>query len=244
MTDAAETSYALLLTSESEPVRAAQRLRHQVFYEDMGAVLGTPVAGRDVERIDAFCDHLVVVDRSGTVVGTDRLLPPERARAAGGLYSDDKFDLATLAPLRPQLVETGRSCVHPNHRTGGVIGLMWAGLARYLLLTRTRWLGGCVNVPLGDGGALAAWVWQHLRTRHLAPVEHRVTPLRPWDPIGAPRLLRPTLPPLLRGYLRLGAQVCGPPAYGPSCHCADFFVLLDSERISQRYWRYFLGDPG
>jgi putative hemolysin len=206
-------------------------------------VLGTPVAGRDVERFDAFCDHLVVFDRSGTVVGTCRLLPPEHTHAAGALYSDADFDLTALAPLRPQLVVTGRWCVHPDHRTGGVIGLMWSGLARYLLLTRNRWLGGCVNVPLGDGGALAAGVWQRVRTGHLAPGKHRVSPRRPWDPEGAPRLLRPTLPPLLRGYPRLGAQACGPPAYDPSFHCAEFFVLLDSERITQRYWRYFLGDP-
>jgi putative hemolysin len=195
-----------------------------------------------VDRFDAFCDHLIVVDGRGTVVGTYRLLPPERARAAQELHADGEFDLSALAPLRSQLVETGRSCVHPDHRTGGVIGLMWAGLARYLLLTGTRWLGDCVSVPLGDGGALAAAVWDHVRTRHLASEEQRVHPLRPWDPAGAPRLLRPTLPPLLRGYLRLGAVVCGPPAYDESFNCADFFVLLDADLITDRHWRYFLGD--
>lgn len=240
-TTATEKHYSLLLTSEPEHVRAAQQLRHRVFVGELGARVPTAVPGHDVDRFDAFCDHLVVCDEGGTVVGTYRLLPPERAVAAGGLYADHEFDLDALGALRPHLVEAGRTCVHPDHRSGGVIGLMWSGLARYLLLSRNRWLAGCVSVPLADGGALATAVWDEVRTRHLTAPAHRVTPREPWNPSGAPGS-RPALPPLLRGYLRLGARVCGPPAHDPDFGCADFFVLLDAERIDARYLRYFLGE--
>jgi putative hemolysin len=236
-----QARYTLLLTTEPEHVRDAQRLRHQVFVDELGARLDSPEPGLDVDRFDAFCDHLIVRDDAGTAVGTYRLLPPQRARAAGGLYAENEFDLAALAPLRSRLVEIGRSCVHPDHRTGGVISLMWAGLGRYLFMTGNRWLGGCTSVPLADAGGTAAAVWRHVRARHLAPGSLHVTPRHPWDPTGAPMPLRPALPPLLRGYLRLGAQVCGPPAHDTAFGCADFFTLLDAEQIDGRHLRYLLG---
>ncbi len=235
------SSYSVLLTTEPAMVRAAQRLRHDVFCGELGVTLHSSHPGHDVDRFDAHCDHLVVCDRDGAPVGTYRLLPPERVAAAGGLYADGEFDLTALDPLRPQLVETGRSCVHPDHRNGAVIGLMWAGLARYLLLTGHRWLGGCASVPLSDGGAAAARVGDHVRARHLAPEAYRVRPLRPWDAAGTARAAGGALPPLLRGYLRLGAQVCGEPAYDPEFDSADFFLLLDAHRLDDRYVRHFLG---
>lgn len=235
------TPYSVLLTTDPALVRAAQRLRHEVFAGELGVALPTGDPGHDVDRFDAYCDHLVVCDGDGAPVGTYRLLPPERATAAGRLYADGEFDLSALGPLRPQLVETGRSCVHPDHRNGAVVGLMWTGLARYLLLTGHRWLGGCASVPLTDGGTVAARVWDHVRSRYLAPEEHRVRPRRPWNPDGVPRVAGVAIPPLLRGYLRLGATVCGPPAHDPEFGSADFFVLLDAHGLDERYVRYFLG---
>jgi putative hemolysin len=169
-------------------------------------------------------------------VGTYRLLPPDAAARAGRLYSDGEFDLSALENCRPALVEAGRSCVHPEHRNGAVIGLLWAGIARYLVTTGGRWLAGCASVPLDDGGLLAAGVWASAQERYLS--ELRVTPHHPWRiGGGAPALANSGLPPLLRGYLRLGAQVCGPPAYDPDFHTADFFVLLDTEKANPRYLR-------
>ncbi len=123
---------------------------------------------------------------------------------------------------------------------------MWAGIARYLHLRGLRWLGGCASVPVADGGLAAAEVWAQARAKHLAPEPLRVRPLRPWfaEPgvptetiAGSARLV----PPLLRGYLRLGAQVCGEPAYDPDFGVADFYVLLSMDRINPRYLRHFLG---
>jgi putative hemolysin len=242
---AASRRYSLLVTTDPADVRAAQRLRYRVFAEELGAALHTPEPGLDVDRFDEYCDHLVVrEDATGEVVGTYRMLPPGRAAAAGALYSEGEFRLEDLAPIRPSLVETGRSCVHPDHRDGAVVGLVWAGIARYMLLTGNRWLGGCASVSVADGGGVAGAVWDRVLARHLSPEPYRVQPLRPWDPRAGHRPRRPKLPPLLQGYLRLGAWVCGPPAHDPDFDCADFFVLLGLDHMDERYLRFFLGGAG
>jgi putative hemolysin len=234
--------YSFLVANDNEEVLAAQRLRYQVFAEEMGANLNSLKPGLDIDYFDEFCDHLVVRDdNSGEIVGTYRMLPPERAAQSGRLYSDSEFDLSAIAGLRGSLVETGRSCVHPDHRSGAVVSLVWAGIARYMLLSGRRYLAGCASVPLVDGGRYAAGVWDVLRTKHYAPDSQRVTPLRPWVPDDVARPSRSVLPPLIKGYVRLGAQVCGPPAHDPEFGVADFFVLLDLQKIGERYLKFFLG---
>ncbi|TCK20807.1 GNAT family N-acetyltransferase [Pseudonocardia endophytica] len=240
--EAAATRYSLLLTTDADDVAAAQALRYRVFAGEIGARLDTPVPGLDVDRFDAFCDHLVVrEDATGEIVGTYRMLPPHRAREAGGLYSETEFDLGRLDPLRDSIVEAGRSCVHPDHRAGSVVGLVWAGIARYMLLTGNRWLAGCASVPLADGGAQAAGVWDTVGGKHYADERYRVVPRNRWDVESAPRHRSVGLPPLLRGYLRLGAWVCGEPAHDPDFGVADFFVLLGLDHADERYLRFFLG---
>ncbi|MFI6348527.1 GNAT family N-acetyltransferase [Streptomyces sp. NPDC050560] len=239
---AAPPRYRVTLARDEDDVRAAQRLRHDVFAEELGATLRpTAEPGLDTDAFDAYCDHLLVRDEgTGQVVGTYRLLPPDRAAVAGRLYSESEFDLRALAHIRHSLVEVGRSCVHPDHRDGAVIGLIWAGIARYMTDSGHQWLGGCCSVPLADGGALAAGTWDRVRARHLAPEEYRVTPLLPWDDAGVPRPVRTELPALLRGYLRLGAQICGRPALDPDFGVADLYVLLPMSRVNPRYLRHFL----
>jgi putative hemolysin len=225
--------------TEGARVRDAQALRHRVFAGELGAVLHSPEPGLDIDPFDADCDHLVILTGDDEVVGTYRMLPPGRRST---LYCDGEFDLRGLAPLRPGLVETGRSCVHPDHRNGAVINLIWQGIARYMHLHGHRWLVGCASVPLDDGGATAAGVWELTRRRHMAPPAWRVTPRNPW-PTTTPELTdrRVTMPPLLRGYLRIGAWVCGPPAHDPDFGVADFLVLLGLDRVDPRYLRHFLG---
>ncbi|RZU50020.1 putative hemolysin [Krasilnikovia cinnamomea] len=246
MTAAAPTGtsgYSLLIAADADQVAAAQRLRHDVFATELGARLPHAVDGRDADEFDEHCDHLIVRDdATGTVVGTYRMLRPAAAERAGRRYGDGEFDLSRLAPLRGQLVETGRSCVHPEHRSGAVVNLMWAGIARYLHLNNLRWLGGCASVGLDDGGHTAAGVWARAQARHLSPPSLRVRPRRPWltatTPAGDPKA---AVPPLLRGYLRLGSWVCGEPAYDPDFRTADFYVLLSTDRMDPRYRRHFLG---
>jgi putative hemolysin len=236
-------AYSVLVASNDEEISAAQRLRHVVFAEEMGARLHSSVPGLDVDDFDEHCDHLVVRDdASGATVGTYRLLPPGRARR---YYAETEFDLAALEPLRGLLVEAGRSCVHPDHRGGAVINLMWTGIARYLHLHGHRWLAGCASVPVTDGGTAARRVWELARTRHLSPPRLRVRPHRPYlvtpDSTVDRAALLAAVPPLLRGYLRLGAWICGEPAYDPDFEVADFFVLLSVDRVSPRYLDHFLG---
>ncbi|MDN0198731.1 GNAT family N-acyltransferase [Streptomyces sp. S.PNR 29] len=235
--------YTVTLARDESDVRAAQRLRHDVFAGEMGALLSTPQPGHDIDAFDAYCDHLLVREEAtGQVVGTYRLLPPERAAIAGRLYSDSEFDLTSLDAIRPELVEVGRSCVHPDHRDGTVIGLIWAGIARYMVDRGHEWLAGCCSIPLADGGALASATWDRVRAKHLAPEEYRVRPLLPWQPSvpDAPRSESHPLPALLRGYLRLGAWVCGEPAHDAEFGVADLYVLLPMNRVNPRYLRHFL----
>ncbi|MGX1673753.1 GNAT family N-acetyltransferase [Streptomyces sp. NPDC055400] len=237
----APTRYTVTLARDEDDVRAAQRLRHDVFAGEMGALLTTPHPGLDVDAFDAYCDHLLVRDTvTGQVVGTYRLLPPERASVAGRLYSEGEFDLTALDAIRPGLVEVGRSCVHPDHRDGAVIGLIWAGIARYMVDRGHEWLAGCCSIPLADGGALAAGTWDRVRTKYLAPEEYRVRALLPWNAERVEFPARTELPPLLRGYLRLGAWVCAEPAHDPDFGVADLYVLLSMRRVNPRYLRHFL----
>ncbi|MFH9861439.1 GNAT family N-acetyltransferase [Streptomyces sp. NPDC017202] len=239
---AVPSRYLVTLARDEADVRAAQRLRHDVFAGEMGAQLTSSRPGLDVDPFDAHCDHLLVRDAdTGQVVGTYRLLPPERAAVAGRLYSEAEFDLTPLHGIRPGLVEVGRSCVHPAHRDGAVIGLIWAGIARYMVDNGHEWLAGCCSVPLADGGVTAAGAWDRVRDKHLAPEEFRVRPRLPWVP--RPDLALPArteLPALLRGYLRLGAWVCGEPAHDPDFGVADLYVLLSMRRVNPRYLRHFL----
>jgi putative hemolysin len=226
--------YTVELARDAVGLQGAQRLRHQVFAEEMGARLDSPVTGLDVDPFDAYCDHLLV--RCGNeVVGTYRLLPPGRSDR---LYSDNEFDLGKLSSIRDNLVEAGRSCVHPDHRNGAVVGLMWAGIARYVVSAGYGWLVGCCSVPLADGGMTAAGVVDRLAP---APEEFAVVPHHPWSDEGIARPERFVTPPLLRGYLRLGAWVCGPPALDPDFNTADFFVLLSVAQVNPRFLRYLLG---
>jgi putative hemolysin len=237
--------YSILVAGTPAEMAAAQRLRHLVFAGEMGATLHTTTEGLDADEFDEYCDHLIVrEDTTGEIVGTYRMLPPHRAAQAGRRYSDGEFDLSPLAPLRDVLVETGRSCVHPDHRTGAVINLMWAGIARYLHLHGHRWLGGCASVPvLGDAPSS---VWAQVSEKYLCPPRLRVNPRIPYRLTTPSTVDRSAMPALLRGYLRIGAWVCGEPALDADFGVADFYVLLSIDRVDPRYLKHFLGEtaPG
>lgn len=235
--------YRTALAGPAE-VDAAQRLRHRVFAEERGVSLGPGSATslRDADEWDELCDHLVVRDEwAGEVVGTYRLLPPERALAVGRTYGDGEFDLGRHAGIRPRTVEAGRSCVHPDHRNGAVISQLWAGILRYTLGRGHTHLVGCASISLADGGATAAGVWDVARARHLAPAALRVTPHVPFDVEAPPRPARLVMPPLVRGYLRTGARVCGRPAYDRQFGTADLYLLLPLADVDPRVLRHLLG---
>jgi len=138
-------------------VRAAQRLRYRVFVEEGGAQVDGALRQHELDHFDPWCEHLLVRDSAdGEVIGTYRVLTPEKALLQGGLYADAEFDLAPLWRLRPRLVEVGRACVHPDHRAGGVILALWRALARFMVARGLDTMIGSASVPMRDGGHVAA----------------------------------------------------------------------------------------
>ena len=238
--------YSLVISTEPSVRTAAQRLRYRVFADEPGFRIPDPGADLEADRFDEFCDHMVVHDRTtGDIVGCYRMLPPEAAREAGGYYTATEFDLTALDPHGRGLVEMGRACVHPDHRSGSVLTLMWAGILLYLEMTGHNEVVGCVSVPMRTAAdepeaSNVRAVRDFLLARHAVEPASRVRPLNPvvvdgrrLDEIPPP--LRPVVPPLLRGYLRLGARICGEPAHDPDFGVADFVAILAVDRADTRY---------
>ncbi len=233
---------------ESE-VREAQRLRHLVFADEMGARLAPPVGtppGLDIDVFDAYCEHLLVRTlgpdgEPGTVIGTYRVLTPDAARRVGGLYSETEFDLTRLRSLRARMVELGRSCVHPDHRSGGAILALWGALAEFMVRNDLDTMVGCASISMRDGGHVAASLWEQLRHTHLAPIEWQVRPRLPLPVEELDRTLAVEAPPLIRGYLRCGARVLGAPAWDPDFNTADLPLLMRIADLPSKYRRHFLG---
>jgi putative hemolysin len=229
------------IAHEGEVVRAAQRLRHRVFAEELGARLPSADRGLDEDRFDAYCEHLVVRDVvSGETVGTYRLLSSDGAARAGGFYSETEFHLARILAL-PGLVEIGRACVHADYRHGAVIAFLWSALARYIESAGFEHVMGCASIPgPDDDGLAAASLYRRLAPEHLSPPALRVLPHRGLPLERLTEDVDATVPTLLRGYLRMGAYVCGPPAWDDDFRCADLFVLLPIARMRQRYRAHLL----
>jgi len=227
--------YAALASGPLD-VRAAQRLRYRVFGEEMGVKLHGSNLGLDLDPLDDYCDHLLVWDdETEVVVGTYRVLTPSLARAAGGFYSEDEFDLARLEPLRARTAEVGRACVHPDFRRGAVIKELWSGLLEYLIRGEFEYAMGCASIPTTDGGHVAATLCRRLLQEHLGPEEQRVFPRRAFVMEGWGEVPNAVVPPLIKGYLRLGAHVCGNPAWDAEFRTADLLLLLSITRMSGRY---------
>jgi putative hemolysin len=238
---AASPRLSVHLARTESDVREAQRLRWRVFAEELGARLRSPVPGLDIDLYDRHCQHLLVREgEDGEVVGTYRILTGVAATRLGGFYSDEEFDLTRLQHVRGRIAEIGRSCVHPDHRSGGVIALLWAGLAGFMRGHGYDYIMGCASVGMADGGHGAASVYNALRDTSMSPVEYRVFPRCPL-PLDKLDGTRPVaVPPLIKGYVRCGAWVCGEPAWDPDFNTADFLMLLPMSRLDSRYARHFV----
>ncbi|WP_309678328.1 GNAT family N-acyltransferase [Polaromonas sp.] len=229
-----------------DEVRQAQRLRYQVFAVEMGATLPNTLPGHDVDLFDDFCEHLLVRDAaSREVIGTYRVLTPTQASRVGSTYSDTEFDLTRLRSLRERMVELGRSCVHAGHRHGGVILALWGALAEFMARNQLDTMMGCASIPMQHQGAgsgqAAASIWRQLRQTHLAAIEYHVTPrlALPVERLDDSLAVEP--PALIKGYLRLGAKVLGPPAWDPEFNSADLPMMMRIADLPPRYLKHFSG---
>ena len=239
------------LATSPEEIGAAQALRYQIFYEEMGAAAAPymTAAQRDIDDYDAVCDHLLVIDHGFDgrphVVGTYRLLRQMVAQLNRGFYSAGEYDLSPLiaaSATTGQLLELGRSCVAPAYRNNATITLLWRGIASYLQTHSIGHMFGCASLHGSDAAAHAAEL-SYLYHHHLAPPELRARAL-PEHYVDMNRIA-PTafdaraaskaLPPLVKGYLRVGAMI-GDGAYvDRQFNTTDIFVVMPVERITKRY---------
>lgn len=246
---------ARLATSRKD-VRRAQKLRYTVFFEEGGAVpdARSRLARRDICPFDRVSDHLLVVDRtrshrdgSPRIVGVYRLLRQEVAERNFGFYSACEFDLATLVARRPgaRFLEVGRACIAPSHRGRRVVELLWRGLWAYARHHRIDAMIGCASLP-GADAALHASAVRALcaggdASWRVAPLPGLETPGPDADSVETadPRALLRVLPPLVKGYWRLGATFSPIPVVDRAFNTTDVFVVMPLAEIEHRYLDYF-----
>lgn len=232
--------YRVALAETADDVIQAQRLRRLVFSAEYGASFAPGNGELDRDEFDEVCDHIVVRCRqTSEVVGTYRVLLPQSAARLGRYYSQDQFFMSRLQRQFPGAAELGRSCVHPDHRNGAVIMMLWSAIARYMRWKKCTHLIGCASVSMRDGGVQAASLWDRFRDEALMDPILEAYPKHPLPLRAIARDTACAPPPLMRGYLRVGARVCGEPSWDPDFNTADFLMLLDLSRIDPRYARHF-----
>jgi putative hemolysin len=211
-------------------VRAAQRLRAQVFGAEFGIDFPN---GIDEERLDTYCAHLLVHD-GDRLIATTRLMDRHRARLAGGFYTSQEFDLtALLGQTTAPILEIGRTCVHPEYRSAAAINALWQGIGMVVADWKSEILMGCASVSIGSGDC-QGWLDRVPEHQRLQQV------VRPKRVLPKSVLSKdPTLPPLLKAYMRMNAQVGTQACFDPVFHCADVFVWMPLAQMDQRYFGRF-----
>lgn len=240
----APAQYVTRLAQNAAEVRAAQALRYQVFNVELNEGLATShVTGRDEDPFDAVCDHLLVEHRpTGEIVGTYRLQTGTNASLQRGYYSEQEFDFAPFEPLRAELIELGRACVHQQHRNLIVLGLLWKGIADYAKARGGRYLIGCSSITSQDP-AVGASAYADLCRKHLGPPEWRTTPRPAFECSLRELATEPVaLPKLLRAYLTLGAKIGGPPALDRQFKTIDFLTVVDLNTMTLAAKQRFFGN--
>ncbi len=184
----------------------------------------------------------MVIDQTfGELVATTRLLSSEAALRAGGFYSQSEFTIANVLDLPGRFMEVGRTCIHPDYRSGSAIMLLWQGILRHVVMDEIDHLIGCASVPFtGNHGDINA-LTRYLLRQHGSPAPLRITPLHPCGgnfAIAGPE--SQNMPGLLRAYLRLGAMICGEPCLDEQFKVVDYFVLMSCANLEPRYARHFI----
>lgn len=235
--------YVTRLAGNADEVRAAQALRYQVFNVELKEGLAASHAtGSDEDPFDAVCDHLLVEYLpTREIVGTYRLQTGVNAARNRGYYCAQEFEFDLYEPLRGEIIELGRACVHRQHRNLVVLGLLWKGIADYASARGGRYLFGCSSITSQEP-TVGASAFADLCRRHLAPPEYRTRPVPAYDCTLTHLLADEVkIPKLLRAYLTLGAKICGPPALDRQFQTIDFLTLLDLHRLPLAARQRFLG---
>lgn len=235
-----------LAESEAE-IEASQRLRYRVFVEEMGArpTADRASTGREHDRFDAYCDHLLLFDTgSGEVVGTYRFMRRPQAAAAGGFYTATEYDIGCLLAYPGEIMELGRSCVDPAYRTGIAMQLVWRGIAAYVAHHDITLLFGCASLHGTDPDELSVHL-SYLYHHHLGPpalrpralperyTEMNRQPAESFDP----RKAMQHLPPLIKGYLRLGGYIGEGAVIDEDFGTTDVCVVVKPDLVTEKYRR-------
>ena len=241
-----------IATTEAE-LDAAQALRYSVFYNEMGAVPSDEArrTGRDSDQYDAVADHLLVVDHAigpgpEGVVATYRLIRQSAAARIGRFYSADEYDISPMLAFPGEVLELGRSCVHQHYRSRSAMQLLWRGIAAYVFLHRIDVMFGCASLPGTDPDAIATEL-TYLYYNHLAPpairpraLPDRYVDMRRLDPATLnPRRALAELPPLIKGYLRLGGFVGDGAVIDPQFNTTDVAVVVKTDLVTDKYYRHY-----
>ncbi len=241
------------LAEDAAEVRAAQALRYRVFYESMAARPTPEMAAvrRDFDSFDEYCDHLLVFDEergpgASGVVGTYRVMRREGAARRGQFYTSDEYDIEPLLAYQGEILELGRSCVDPTYRSGATMQLLWRGIAEYVFYHDISIMFGCASLPGTDPQQLRmplAYLYHH----HLAPpaLRARAVPARyvsmdllPPEQVKISEA-RQALPPLIKGYLRLGGFVGDGAVVDPEFGTTDVCVVVKTDWVTEKYRRHY-----
>jgi len=231
-------------------IEKALSLRYNVFNLELGEGLPqSREAQKDRDEYDLYCDHLIVVDQANDneVVGTYRLLRKSTALANSGFYSESEFILGNVYHIQGEIAEIGRSCVHPDYRDGSVISLLWIGLGRFMKDHDVKFLMGCGSVHSTDSEN-ASRIYSYLKlkdgleeTLRIIPLPtHRIDGFDPNLKLEDEKTAAKSIPPIIKGYLRAGAKICGEPAIDRTFGTIDFFLFFNRDNIDARYGRHYL----
>ena len=245
------------LAKTANDVDAAQALRYRIFYEDMGAIPTTQCRAlkRDIDRYDEVCDHLLVIDLEKTtdekpcVVGTYRLLLGNIAETTTGFYSENEFDVKNFIYAPEEILELGRSCIDGDYRRRGAMQLLWRGISEYIDIYAVKLMFGCGSIH-GTDVDDAKRVLSYLHHYHIAPKSMRPVALS--DKYVSMNLMKKSaldikqiqreLPPLLKGYLRVGGYVGKGAVIDHRFNTIDVSIVVETENLSGKYRSHFQRD--
>jgi len=256
-------SLEVRLAKSSQDIDNAQELRYQVFYEEMGAKALPEMARlrRDFDAHDEFCDHLLLIDHDrknkNPVIGTYRLIRRDAAEKCGGFYSSSEYDVSRLIAYPGEILELGRSCIDAEYRTGPVMQLLWRGLGLYIARHNVALMFGCASLPGTDPEALKVPL-SYLYHHHLAPpalrtkalperyVDMKILPREAFNPDTAfaelkldPRSGSNSLPPLIKGYIRVGGFVGDGAVVDYQFNTTDICIIVKTDLMTRRYQKHY-----
>lgn len=226
--------------SSVEDIEQVQKFRYRVFCEEYTPKFPQAEQGLDVDVFDAHCDHLLLTDhRSNQIVGSYRVIPPSVAQRIGHLYCESLFDLSPLAHIRHSIVEIDRSCIDKPYRNGSTILLMWKMIFAYVQQHKFEYIMGCSSQSIDDGGQAVFALNERLKKHHHFSSEFEIKALKPVELDASQGTKRVAIPPILKGYLNLGAKVCSEPAYDALFNTADYLTLLRVSEMKTNYLNRF-----